>query len=91
MRYQPVRDLVLVEPLAPEDVSPGGIFLPDKRQEEPAARGLVMEVGPELIGTPVEPGVRVVYRQSAASAVPGPDGMLHLVPYKEILAVVEVG
>jgi len=91
MRIRPVRDLALVEPLPADDVSPGGILLPDKREGEQTAKGIVREVGPGLIGTPIEPGVRIAYRPAGACPLQGSDAILHLVPYDQILAVIEIG
>ena len=43
--YEPMGDRVLVRPIDREDVSPGGIFLPDTAKEKPQ-EGEIIAVGP---------------------------------------------
>jgi chaperonin GroES len=53
--YEPMGDRVLVRPIDREDVSPGGIFLPDTAKEKPQ-EGEIIAVGP---GRLTEDGSRV--------------------------------
>ena len=53
--YEPMGDRVLVKPTERDDVSPGGIFLPDTAKEKPQ-EGEVVAVGP---GRVTEDGSRV--------------------------------
>jgi len=53
--YEPMGDRVLVRPIEREDVSPGGIFLPDTAKEKPQ-EGEIIAVGP---GRLTEDGSRV--------------------------------
>jgi len=53
--YEPMGDRVLVRPIEREDVSPGGIFLPDTAKEKPQ-EGEIVAVGP---GRLTEDGSRV--------------------------------
>ena len=45
MKLQPLHDRIVVEPAAHEEVSAGGIILPDSAKEKPM-RGTVIAVGP---------------------------------------------
>ena len=45
MKFRPLEDRVLVEPMEAEDVTAGGIVLPDAAKEKPR-RGTVIAVGP---------------------------------------------
>lgn len=45
MKLQPLHDRVIVEPAAKEEVTAGGILLPDSAKEKPQ-RGTVLAVGP---------------------------------------------
>ncbi len=45
MNLRPLDDRVVVEPLEAEEVTAGGIVLPDSAQEKPQ-RGVVLAVGP---------------------------------------------
>jgi chaperonin GroES len=58
---KPLGDRILVEPLEAEDVSPGGIVLPDTAKEKPQ-KGKVLAVGPGRVqenGRVVPPEVKV--------------------------------
>ena len=45
MKLRPLDDRVVIEPLDPEEVTAGGIVLPDAAQEKPQ-RGHVVAIGP---------------------------------------------
>ena len=45
MNLRPLDDRVVIEPLDPEEVTAGGIVLPDAAQEKPQ-RGHVVAIGP---------------------------------------------
>lgn len=45
IKIRPLDDRVVVEPMAAEEVTAGGIVLPDNAQEKPQ-RGTVVAVGP---------------------------------------------
>ena len=53
-KLRPLDDRVVVEPMAAEQVTAGGIVLPDAAQEKPQ-RGTVVSVGP---GKMLDSGVR---------------------------------
>ena len=58
---RPLDDRVVVEPLAAEETTAGGIVLPDSAQEKPQ-RGKIVAVGPGKIsdeGTRIAPDVAV--------------------------------
>lgn len=45
IKIRPLDDRIVVEPMAAEDVTAGGIYLPDSAKEKPQ-RGTVIAVGP---------------------------------------------
>jgi chaperonin GroES len=45
MKLRPLDDRVVIEPMDPEEVTAGGIVLPDAAQEKPQ-RGHVVAIGP---------------------------------------------
>ncbi len=45
IKIRPLDDRVVVEPMAAEEVTAGGILLPDNAQEKPQ-RGTIVAVGP---------------------------------------------
>jgi len=73
MKLHLLGNKVLVEPAAPGDRTPGGIFLPDSARQDVLLEGTVVSVGPGALdkeGRYVEPrvkkGDRVLYTASAA-------------------------
>jgi chaperonin GroES len=60
-KIQPLADRVVVQPLARDDTTRGGIFLPDTAKEKPQ-EGTVIAVGPGRVtdeGSVVAPEVKV--------------------------------
>ncbi len=45
MKLKPLNDRVIVEPLTPEERTPGGVILPDTAKEKPN-KGRVIAAGP---------------------------------------------
>lgn len=93
---KPLFDQVLIEPLEREEVSAGGIVIPDSAKEKPS-QGKVVAVGPgttaegKTIDMPVKPGDIVVYKKWGGHEVKDGDQELLLVEVKDIMAVVSGG
>ena len=95
MKFKPLDDRVLVEPLEAEEKTPGGIVLPDAAKEKPQ-QGKVVAVGP---GGRLDDGSRAPMSVGEGETVlfgkyGGTDVTLDGVDYKvlresEILAKVE--
>ena len=75
LKIKPLADRVVVEPAEAEEVSAGGIILPDTAQEKPQ-QGKVVAVGPGKVsdsGTLVEPtlktGDSVLYGKCSGTEV----------------------
>lgn len=96
MKIQPLGDRVLVEPLEAEDVSKGGIVLPDTAKEKPQ-EGKVVAVGKGKVGEDgkvkaleVKVGDRVLYSKYGGHEIKTKDGKEALVIREEdIYAVVQ--
>ncbi len=75
MKLKPLQDRVVVKAADAEEVSKGGIILPDTAQEKPQ-QGEVMAVGPgkfadtgELIKPQVKKGDKVLYGKYSGTEV----------------------
>jgi chaperonin GroES len=75
MNLQPLHDRIIVEAAAKEEVSAGGIILPDAAQEKPQ-RGKVLAVGPgkrldngKLAPVDVKVGETVLYGKYSGTEV----------------------
>jgi len=95
MKIQPLEDRVVVHPLEAEEVTKGGIVLPDTAKEKPQ-EGKVVAVGPgkmletgERAKPAVKKGDTVVYAKYGGMEVEV-DGKEYLILREsDILAVVE--
>ena len=95
VRLQPLGDRVVVEREESEDVTAGGIVLPDSAKDKPA-RGTVISVGDGRLlddGTrhalQIKPGERVLFTSYAGEAIKLGDQELLLMREDDILAVIE--
>ena len=71
MNLKPLADRVVVKPLAKEEVTKGGLVIPDTAKEKPQ-EGEIVAVGPGKLGEDgkriemeVKKGVRVIYAKYA--------------------------
>jgi len=75
MNLKPLQDRVVVKPADAEEVSKGGIILPDTAKEKPQ-QGEVMAVGPgkiadsgELIKPQVKKGDKILYGKYSGTEI----------------------
>ncbi len=95
VKLQPLGDRVVVERDESEDITAGGIVLPDSAKDKPA-RGKVISIGDGRLlddGTrsrfQVKPGDRVIFSSYAGETFTIDDQELLLVREDEILAVID--
>ncbi|GAB6175346.1 co-chaperone GroES [Desulfobaculum senezii] len=95
MKLKPLNDRVLVKRLESEEVSAGGIIIPDTAKEKPM-RGEIVAAGPgktdesgKTIAMSVKEGDMVLFNKYAGTEIKI-DGKEHLVMREDdILAIVE--
>lgn len=75
MKLQPLHDRIIIEAAAHEEVSAGGIILPDSAKEKPM-RGTVLAVGPgktldngKTVSVDVKVGETVLYGKYSGTEV----------------------
>ncbi|MDE0736465.1 MAG: co-chaperone GroES [Pirellulaceae bacterium] len=95
IKLQPLGDRVVVEREASEDVTAGGIVLPDSAQDKPA-RGTVVSTGDGRLlpdgsrsQLQVAVGDRVIFNSYAGESFQVEDDELLLMREDDILAVIE--
>ena len=94
---RPLGDRVIVKPVAREEKTKGGIFLPDTASKEKPMQGTVIAVGPGRLmddgkRTPVEvkAGDRIVFAKYAGTEFKTEDDEDYLIiSEKDIMAVIE--
>ena len=92
IKLQPLGDRVVVQPSADEDVTKGGIILPDTAKEKPQ-RGVIIAVGPgrldeegKRIPMEVKKGDKVIYSKYAGSEIKQNDKEVLILRESDILA-----
>jgi chaperonin GroES len=95
MKLKPLQDRVLVKRLEEDEVTKGGIIIPDTAKEKPI-RGEVVAVGPgkssdegKVIKMSVKKGDKVLFNKYAGTEIKV-DGVEHLVMREDdILAIID--
>jgi chaperonin GroES len=94
-KMNPMPGLVLVEPVAKQTQTAGGIFLPDNHDEKPQ-EGTVLAVGGDwvteqgaTIKSPVKVGDKVVYKKWGGNDVKIKDVEYQFLKFEDILAIIK--
>ncbi|MCK4697371.1 MAG: co-chaperone GroES [Dehalococcoidia bacterium] len=92
MKLQPLGDRVVVRPSDEEEVTKGGIILPDTAKEKPQ-RGVIIAVGPgrldeegKRVPMEVKKGDKVIYSKYAGSEIKQDDEEVLILRESDILA-----
>lgn len=92
IKLQPLGDRVVVRPSNEEEVTKGGIILPDTAKEKPQ-RGVIIAVGPgrldeegKRIAMEVKKGDKVIYSKYAGSEIKQDDEEVLILRESDILA-----
>ncbi len=95
MNLKPLADRLVVEPLEQEDVTAGGIFLPETAKEKPQ-QGKVVSAGPgrvdedgKRVAMEVKVGDRVLYAKYSGTEIKLDGKKVLILKESDILAVVE--
>lgn len=90
MKIQPLADRVLIEPTAAEEVTMGGIIIPDSAKEKPL-KGKVLAVGggtkdEEMV---LKPGNEVLYGKYAGTEIEFEGTKYLMMRQADVLAVIK--
>lgn len=95
IKFRPLDDRVLVEPLEAEETTAGGIVLPDSAREKPQ-RGVVISTGPgklldngDRAEMDVKVGDEIVYGKYSGTEIDYASDKFVVLRETDILAVVE--
>ena len=93
VKLQPLADRLVVKPTAKEEMTKGGIFLPDTAKEKPQ-EGEIVAVGPgrmtdegKRIAMDVKVGDRVIYAKYGGSEIKIEDVEMIILRESDILAI----
>ncbi|HEX9115256.1 MAG TPA: co-chaperone GroES [Anaerolineae bacterium] len=95
MNLKPLADRLVVEPLEQEDVTSGGIFLPETAKEKPQ-QGKVIAAGPgrtddagKRVTLEVQVGDRVLYAKYSGTEIKLDGKKVLILKESDILAIVQ--
>jgi chaperonin GroES len=95
MNLKPLADRIVVEPIEQEDVTAGGIILPETAKEKPQ-QGTVVAAGPgrtdedgNRIAMEVKVGDRVLYAKYSGTEIKQNGKKVLILRESDILAIVE--
>jgi len=95
MKLKPLGGRVIVEPIEQEDVTAGGLYLPETAKEKPQ-EGKILAAGPgerdedgKRVAMDVKVGDRVLYAKYSGTEVKVEGKKLLILKENDILAIVE--
>jgi chaperonin GroES len=83
---EPLDDFVVVEPLAEESWTRGGLIVPINA-DEPCRHGIVTATGPDVGG--IEPGDKVLFPKEAGYSVRLTTGTVRVLKRDELIARIQ--
>ncbi|BCX15366.1 MAG: 10 kDa chaperonin [Candidatus Parcubacteria bacterium] len=96
MKLKPLNDYLLIEPLKEDEITKGGIVIPETAREERTTKGKVIAVGPgklndkgERIKPTIKEGQMVVFKKYSPDEIKIDDKEYYFVKEDDILAVIE--
>jgi len=96
MNIKPLNDYVLIEPIKYEEVTKGGIIIPDTAREERAIKGKIVAVGPgkinekgERVPISVKEGQTVIFKKYAPDEIKIDDQEYYFIREDDIMAILE--
>lgn len=96
MKIKPFNDYVLVEPIKQEEITKGGIIIPETAREERAVKGKVIAVGPgkinekgERVPINIKEGQVIIFKKYAPDEVKVDDKEYYFIREDDIMAILE--
>lgn len=96
MNLKPLNDYLLIEPLKEEEITKGGIVIPETAREERPIKGKVIAVGPgklndkgERMPMTIKEGQVVIFKKYAPDEVKIEDKEYYFVREDDVLAIIE--
>jgi chaperonin GroES len=96
MKIKPINDYILVEPIKPEEVTKGGIIIPETAREERTIRGKVIAVGPgrlnekgERIPINIKEGQTILFKKYAPDEIKIDDKEYYFIREDDVMAILE--
>jgi chaperonin GroES len=88
MQLLPIGDKLLIQPEIVEEVTSGGIYLPETARTTPD-KGVVLAVGDDVKSEHVTEGTLVLFRKNSGSTVTYQNKEYIIISIKEVIGVVK--
>jgi len=85
-KLTPKRDQILVQRRAPENISAGGLIIPDEGKDRPS-EGTIMQIGPKV--EDLKEGDHIIFGKYAGTEYPWGTETLLFMREEEVIATVE--
>lgn len=82
----PVGTYLLIEPIKDNEVTAGGLYIPDSVRQEPD-KGKIISVGSEVTDGKLASGVTVLFRKGIGESIKYDGKEYLLLPLKEIIGI----
>jgi len=96
MKLKPTNDYLLIEPIKEDEVTKGGIVIPETAREERAIKGKVIAVGPgklnekgERAPLTIKEGQTVIFKKYSPDEIKIDDKEYYFVREDDVLAIIE--
>lgn len=96
MKLKPINDYLLIEPIKEDEITKGGIVIPETAREERAIKGRVVAIGQgklnekgERMPLVIKEGQKVIFKKYAPDEIKIDDKEYYFVREDDILAVIE--
>jgi len=96
MKLKPMNDYLLIEPIKEDEVTKGGIVIPETAREERAIKGKVIAVGPgklnekgERVPMTIKEGQTVIFKKYAPDEIKIDNKEYYFVREDDVLAIIE--
>lgn len=83
---EPIGDKLLVDPIPVEEITSGGIFLPDSSRAVPD-KGKIISVGEAVEEEKLKEGVIVFFRKNSGTSVRDNEHEYIILPVQEIVGI----
>lgn len=88
MAVKPLGNRVLIQVIEAEEMTKGGIYIPENASKEKTQRGTITAIGDDEMIT-VKPGDEVIYAKYAGDTVKVDGEEFLLISFDDVIAVVE--
>ena len=86
---EPIGDRILVKPIIEEEMTSGGIYIPDSARQVPD-KGVIVSVGEEVVSKKLTAGAAVLFRQHSGTNVTFDNVEYIILPVKEVIGVMDL-